>query len=103
MKTITITLQVADDLKPFTRSHVATLIGNESNRNVIIEVKEGELADTLIEAIEGEKHEGKEWIEMVNSAKKIGFSSMKSPEDFMDGKNLGLQTAQDIIRKHLDV
>lgn len=43
-----------------------------------------------IEKLEGEKWDGKEWIDMMNSAKRAGFSSMKSPEDFIAGKNHAL-------------
>lgn len=66
---------------------------------VIIKEKELSISETkreIVEKIKAAMYDGKDWIKMVEAAKRAGFSNMVSPQDFIDGKN---QALNDLIKE----
>lgn len=55
------------------------------------------LLEKYIAKVESKKGDGKEWIEMMKQANGAGFVNMKSPEDFIAGKNHALTEVQSLL------
>lgn len=62
-----------------------------------IRSREISLLDTIEKWCEEEKVDSKEWVDMMSAAREAGFSNMKSPEDFISGRNFILTLIQNFI------
>lgn len=57
------------------------------------------ILEKIAEDAERMKHDGKAWLTMMHEARRAGFSKMKSPEDFMDGRNQAIEDVLSILKQ----
>ena len=88
---------------PYGKYEQLTGIETQELKNFISKIRKEALEkqkQEIKKMIEGEiKGEGKEWIKMMKNAKLAGFSKMKSPKDFIDGRNYAVDDILEVLNK----